>query len=116
FTGFSNQAKTRQARLTREQTVLRSGYAFEELRASVHQVVSDSHESLARLRTAVDVQETARLSYSITEYRYKKGLASRLELTDAELDLSTAQSNYLEAIYDYLSARIALRELMGSRS
>lgn len=116
FTGFSNQAKTRRARLSREQTVLRSGYAFEELRASVHQVVSDSHESLARLKTAIDVQETARLSYSMTEYRYKKGIASRLELTDAELDLSTAQSNYLEAIYDYLSARIALRELMGTRS
>lgn len=114
FTGFSNQAKTRQARLSREQTTLRSGYAFEELRASAHQVVSDSHESLARLKTASDVQETARLSYSITEYRYKKGIASRLELTDAELDLSTAQSNYLEAIYDYLSARIALRELMGT--
>jgi outer membrane protein TolC len=113
FTGLSNQAKVRQAKISREQTTLRSNYAYERLRASVHQVVSDSHESLARLQTATDVQETAQLSYNIIEYRYKKGVASRLELTDAELELSTAQSNYLEAVYDYLSARISLQEIMG---
>ncbi len=113
FTGLSNQAKVRQARISKEQTALRTNYAYEQLRASVHQVVSDSHESLARLQTAVDVQETAQLSYNITQYRYKKGVASRLELTDSELELSTAQSNYLEAVYDYLSARIAMQELIG---
>lgn len=113
FTGLSNQAKVKQARISKEQTTVRSNYAYEQLRASVHQVVSDSHESLARLQTAVDVQETAQLSYNIIQYRYKKGVASRLELTDAELELSTAQSNYLEAVYDYLSARIALQQIMG---
>ena len=113
FTGFSTQAKVKQARISKDQTALRSNYAYEQLRASVHQVVSASHESLARLQTAVDVQETAQLSYNIIQYRYKRGIASRLELTDAEFELSTAQSNYLEAVYDYLSARIALRQIMG---
>jgi outer membrane protein TolC len=92
---------------------MRSDYAFQQLRASVHRVVSESNESLARLQTATDVQETAELSYDIIQYRYKKGVASRLELTDAELELSTAQSNYLEAVYDYLSARISLQQLVG---
>jgi outer membrane protein TolC len=110
---MSNQAKVKQARISKEQTALRTNYAYEQLRASVHQVVSDNHESVARLQTAVDVQETAQLSYNIIQYRYKRGIASRLELTDAELELSTAQSNYLEAVYDYLSARIALQRIMG---
>lgn len=113
FTGLSTQAKVKQARISQEQTSLRSDYAFQQLRASVHQVVAESHESLARLQTATDVQETAQLSYDIIQYRYKKGVASRLELTDAELELSTAQSNYLEAVYDYLSARISLQQIMG---
>ncbi|HEX6223976.1 MAG TPA: TolC family protein [Chryseolinea sp.] len=113
FTGFSTQAKVKGARISKEQTTLRSNYAYEQLRAAVHQVVAASHESMARLETAVDVQETAQLSYNIIQYRYKRGIASRLELTDAEFELSTAQSNYLEAVYDYLSARIALRQLMG---
>lgn len=113
FTGLANQAKVREARISKEQSTLRSNYAYEQLRASVHEVVSASHESLARLQTAVDVRETAEMSYSIIQYRYKRGIASRLELTDAELELSTAQSNYLEAVYDYLSARIALQQIMG---
>lgn len=113
FTGLSNQAKVKQASISKEQTALRSKYAYEHLRASVHQVVADNHESFARLQTTVDVKETAQLSYNIVQYRYKRGVASRLELTDAELELTTAQSNYLEAVYDYLSAQIALQRIMG---
>ncbi len=113
FTGLSNQAKVRQANLSKEQTALRSNYAYEQLRSSVHQVVADSYESLARLQTTVAVRETAEMSYNIIQYRYKRGVSSRLELTDAELELTKAQSNYLEAIYDYLSARIALEGIMG---
>ena len=113
FSGFSTQAKVKQARISKDQTALRANYAYEQLRAEVHQVVAASHESLSRLATAEDVQETAQLSYNIIQYRYKSGIASRLELADAEFELSTAQSNYLEAVYDYLSARIALRQIMG---
>ncbi|MGC3946044.1 MAG: TolC family protein [Chryseolinea sp.] len=113
FTGLSNQAKVRDAAIETTQWKLRSTNAFEQLRATTHQLVANNQESLERLQTTATVSETARLSYSIVEYRYKKGVSSRLELTDAELALANAQSNYLEAVYDYLSARIALLKLMG---
>ncbi len=113
FTGMSNQAKVKQAAIGKEQAELRSKNSYEQLRASVHQVVAGSHESFARLKTTINVKEAAQLSYNIIQYRYQKGVSSRLELTDAELALSTAQSNYLETVYDYLSARIALDRIMG---
>jgi outer membrane protein TolC len=113
FNGFSTNAKVREARLSKQQTALRSNLAFEQLRATVHQGVANSHESLVRLKTTATVKETAQLSYDIIQYRYKNGISSRLELTDAELELTTAQSNYLEAVYDYLSSRIALSQIMG---
>ena len=40
-------------------------------------------------------------------------MASRLELTDAELALTEAESKYLEAVYDYLSANIQLDRVLG---
>ena len=83
------------------------------LRADVNQVVANLHETTARIQTRINVKETAQLSYDMTQYRYAKGVASRLELTDAELALTAAQSNYLEAVYDYLSATIALDQIMG---
>lgn len=113
FTGLSNTAKVKQAAIEKNQWHLRSTDAYEQLRATAHQMVANNRESLERLQTSATVSETARLSYSIVEYRYKKGVSSRLELTDAELALATAETNYLEAVYDYLSARIALLRLMG---
>lgn len=113
FTGNSNKAKIKQARLQQEQFVIRSKNALEDLGTEVKQVVADLRETAAHIQTAGNVRETALLSYDITQYRYAKGVASRLELTDAELSLTTAQSNYLEAVYDYLSAQIALQRTMG---
>jgi outer membrane protein TolC len=113
FTGLSTYARVKQADLTKEQSELRVAYTQESLRARVHEAIANNKEALLRLESTAIVQETAQLSYNIILYRYKNGIAPRLELTDAELSLATAQSNYLEAAYDYLSARIQLRKLMG---
>lgn len=113
FTGLGNQAKTKQAAIAKEQSVLRTNYTYEQLRTLVHQTVANGHEAIARLQATASVKETAKLTYDIIQYRYVKGIASRLELTDAELALTASQSNYLEAVFDYLSARIALERIMG---
>jgi outer membrane protein TolC len=114
FTGFSTQAKVKQANYSKEQSGLTLHYAHEQLRSSVHEALAQNQETILRLQNTAIVKETAQLSYNIIQYRYKSGIASRLELTDAELALSTAQSNYLEAVYDYLNARIVLLRIMGS--
>jgi len=113
FSGHKNKAKVKQAKIEKDQSVIRSTNAYEELKAEIKKVVADVRETTARIQTSANVKETAKLSYDITQYRYAKGVASRLELTDAELALTTAQSNYLEAVYDYLSARIELERTMG---
>jgi outer membrane protein TolC len=113
FNGNSNKAKVNQARIEKDQTVLRSQQAYEELRSEVKQAVANVRETAARIQTSANVKETARLSYEITQYRYAKAVVSRLELTDAELAYTQAQSNYLEAVYDYLSANIEIEKTMG---
>jgi outer membrane protein TolC len=115
FAGLSTQARVRQARLSKDQADLSVYHVQENLRARVHQAIANHQEALLRLENTAIVRETAQLSYNIIQYRYKNGISPRLELTDAELALSTAQSNYLEAVYDYLSARIQLRKLTGKR-
>jgi outer membrane protein TolC len=113
FSGNRNKAKVKQAKIEKDQSVIRSANAYEELKAEVKQVVANVHETTARIQTRANVKESAKLSYDITQYRYEKGVASRLELTDAELALTTAQSNYLEAVYDYLSAHIEWERTIG---
>lgn len=113
FTGYSTQAKIKQAKLAQEQSAVRITDAEKQLKTEVRQVVANLHETFERMNTQSQVKETAKLSYDIIQYRYSKGVASRLELTDAELALTTAQLNYLESVFDYLSARIELDRTRG---
>ena len=113
FSGFRNNAKIQQRILEKQQSQLQTTAAYEELRTEVKRVVAGVHETTARIQTSANVKKTALLSYDITQYRYAKGVASRLELTDAELALTAAQSSYLEAVYDYLSSVIALERTTG---
>jgi outer membrane protein TolC len=113
FSGNANLAKVREARLAGQQSVTRYDNAREQLRATVRQAVADALEAASRIQTRITVKEAASLSYDITQYRYANGVASRLELTDAELALTTAQSNYLEAVYDYISSLIELDRARG---
>jgi outer membrane protein TolC len=113
FNGNSNKAKVKKAHIEKDQSALRSQQAYEELRSSVKQAVANVHETAARIQTNDNVRKTAKLSYEITQYRYAKAVASRLELTDAELAYTQAQSNYLEAVYDYLSANIEVERTIG---
>jgi outer membrane protein TolC len=113
FNGNSNKARVKKAQIEKDQSVIRSQQAYEELRISVKQAVANVRETAARIQTSDNVRKTARLSYEITQYRYAKAVASRLELTDAELAYTQAQSNYLEAVYDYLSANIEVERTIG---
>lgn len=114
FTGFRTTATHRQSRITEKQSSLLLQHKERQLRTRVHQVLADIREAALRVDNTAVVQETAKVSYDIIQYRYKNGISSRIELTDAELALSTAQSNYLEAVFDYVAATIELNKLKGS--
>ena len=113
FSGMQNVNKIALGKIERQQSDLILNNAQEQLKTEVKQVIAALYEASERIKTQANVSETAELSYSITKYRYEKGVASRLELTDAELALTTAKSNYLEAVFDYLSAKIELDRTMG---
>lgn len=113
FNGNGHTAKIKETKLAAQQSSLQMMEALEQLKVEVRQVVYTLHETAERLETQNTVRETALLSYKIIQYRYEKGVASRLELTDAELALTTAELNYLEAIYNYMSANIQLEKVLG---
>jgi len=66
FNGNSNQAKISQAKIEKQQSVIRLDNAYEQLKVEVRQVVDNLHETAARLQTRTNVKETAQLSYDIT--------------------------------------------------
>lgn len=113
FTGYRNQAKIRQAEYRQQQSGIRIDEAQQTLKTTVKNVIANLKETHDRMQTQLKVKETATLSYDIVQYRYEKGVTSRLELTDAELALTAAQLDYLEAVFEYRSAEIELARTVG---
>ncbi len=89
--------------------------AQEELKTQVKQVIAKSGGNFGGAsKPSVMFRRRPELSFSITRYRYEKGVASRLELMDSEFALTTAKANYLESVFDYLSAKIELDRVTGA--
>ncbi|TLV00701.1 TolC family protein [Dyadobacter luticola] len=114
FSGNQHVNRIALGKIERQQADLIYNNAQENLKTEVKQILASLIETSERIKTQRGVSQTAELSYSITKYRYEKGVSTRLELTDAELALTTAKANYLESVFDYLSAKIELDRVTGS--
>lgn len=113
FDGFYKKSKTDQANvniLKTQNDIFNAANAF------------NLEYSAARIRynTAAEMisiqkknMELAQRILDVTQKKYKEGLANSTELQAAETDLKTAQANYLNAIYDLLTAKTDLRKALG---
>ncbi|GAB3889400.1 TolC family protein [Spirosoma agri] len=113
FTGFRTNSRIQQAQITRQQTETQVANLKEIVRAQVKIGLANVEEARLRIETQRQTIGVAELGYRITRDRWKQGIASRLDLSDAELLLTQAKSNYLQAVYDYLTATVNLDRVMG---
>ncbi|MCB0637889.1 MAG: TolC family protein, partial [Lewinella sp.] len=68
-----------------------------------------------RLADRDDNLALAQRIYDTTQTKYREGVGSSLEVSQAEQSLYTAQSNRLQALYDLLTAKIDLEAALGLR-
>ncbi len=113
FTGFRISSQVEQARLGRLQSMTRLDDLKADIRAEVEMKLSGLDESRKRIEVQERTIRTAERSYEITLLRFREGIGSQLELSDAELQLNKAKTNYLQAIYDYLIARVDCDKALG---
>ncbi len=110
---IQTSAKVQQARLEKKKSETLYENVRENIRAEVKNVLSTIEEATKRLQVQATTVQSAERSYNITRLRRAQGIGSALELTDAELALTQAKGNYLQAVYDYLVAKINLEKSLG---
>ena len=113
FTGFRISSRVEQTKLGRLQSMARLEDLKADIRAEVEMKLSDLDESRKRIEVQDRTIRTAERSYEITLLRFREGIGSQLELADAELQLNKAKTNYLQAVYDYLIARVECDRALG---
>ena len=115
FDGFRTSGKTEQAWAE----LRRAEYELEQARKAVRLEVTQAVGELESLRRAYEAQvatvELAVKAYRIAETRYENGLSTRLELTDVEMALDAARTNFANTLYRYRTA-IANLERICARS
>ncbi|MBO0935869.1 efflux RND transporter permease subunit [Fibrella sp. HMF5335] len=105
--------KIQQARLAQQQAQEQLRYTRTAIANEVRSCLYALDEARDRIRAQAGVVRAAERSYTRTESRYRQGLTKLGDLTDAELALRQAQTNRLQAIYDYQVAQVELERAKG---
>ncbi len=113
FKGFSTRAKIEEARLTQQQTQNQ----LEGLKITIDNDVETAKNNFITATATMDYQKQnmalAELVYNQTKKKYEIGTGSTTEINTADVDLKTAQTNYISALYDAVIARIDLLKATG---
>ena len=116
FSGLRNIYSTKIARVNKHQVSTQLENAKSEVATQVQVNALKLKEAESRVSSQQVVVNAAQLMFQLISDRYKQGISSRLELTDAELSLTLARSNYLRSVYDYSIAGIDLEHAVGKIS
>lgn len=108
------------AQVGEAQATLRNLHAQEEnLRQQVALEVRQSLLTLRQAEESIRVSEQtlvqARENLDLAEGRYSAGVGNIIELTDAQVSLTSARANNIQALYTYKTAVAQLEKAIGQR-
>lgn len=106
FTGFGNNAKIQKAKIEQ----LKTEYTIKNVENLINlEVTQTRFKYINAVDQVLQQEENLQLATKIlhiTTVKYNEGVGSNLELITANQDLKTTQTNYLNAVYDLLVAKI----------
>jgi outer membrane protein TolC len=113
FNGFAIKAKTQKARLEAQKTLNQT----EALKINIDAEVDNAKNNFIAAVASLDFQKKnmalAEKVYGQTKKKYEIGTGSATEINTAQLDLKTAQTNYITALADAIIAKIDFLKATG---
>lgn len=113
FDGGVTKAQLRQARADMNSQVVSKQQVIQNIDLEYRQAYLNMQDADARLKVANTALTAAREAYRLAEVRYKAGVSTQLELSNARTSLAQAESNQVTATYGYLTAKAALEKAIG---
>jgi outer membrane protein len=114
FTGFQRNAKTQQAKLSLQ----KAENNIESLKKSIDLEMASSVTMLQNASVSLENQKKnivlAEEIYKASKLKFEQGVGTNLELVSAETTLVEAQTNYFNALYDAIVAKIDFDKANGN--
>ncbi|HEY3779583.1 MAG TPA: TolC family protein [Fimbriimonadaceae bacterium] len=113
FDGGVTAARVKEARGDEALAQNQERNAEDTITLEVEQAYLAVQEARDRVQVANQTLGEAQQAYAIAQLRYKAAVSALIELSDAEAALTQAESNQVNALYDYNSALAALERGLG---
>ena len=114
FQSGTRMAKIKGAKIDYQETLNSKQQAEDGLHVQYNQLCYDLVTAIESYQIQRDNLDVTRRVFVNTSEKYKYGHASNLEVTNASTDIITAQSNYIQACLNVVSAQVALENLLGN--
>ena len=105
------QVKQAEAALAKAQEA--SEYTKEGIQLEVHQAYLSLLAAEKNIGTTSVAVERAAEDYKIAQVQYSAGVGTNIDVMDARVALTTARTNYVQALYDYNVSKAQLDKAMG---
>ncbi|MDH7605478.1 MAG: TolC family protein [Melioribacter sp.] len=113
FNGFRTQSRVSQAEISLSQAKEQKRNLTEAIKTQALSILYRVQQALKRIEGQNKTVKQAEEGYNIAKRRLENGLATQLEVNDAELALRQARINRLQAIYDLKVAEAELNTVLG---
>ncbi|MBP8975184.1 MAG: TolC family protein [Bacteroidetes bacterium] len=116
FKGGKTNARVSQAQIGYNQALEQERNATEALKTQALSIVYKIEQAVKRIEGQEKTVQQAEQGYEIAKRRFTNGLATQLEVNDAELALRQARLNKVQAIYDLKVAESELETVLGKNN
>jgi len=113
FDGLDKSAKMDRARIARDKNRLSMNSLEKAISLEVENAKLSYLNALKTVNAMEQSQALAQDIYDTTLIKYKEGVGSSVELSQAERDLYSTQTNYTNAIYELLLKQVDLEKSLG---
>jgi len=113
FSSFSRTAKAQQAKITLEQSKTQLKETEQKLKLQFQSAKSDYEYTLDQFATAKENLKLAERIENKQQIKFKEGLSSSFDFTDAQKQLYAKQQDYLKSMIDIITKRAALEKIIN---
>jgi outer membrane protein len=113
FQGFALDAGVDQAKANLKISESSSDEIIQTVTLDVQQQYSSLEEARERIVATRALVTQSEETLKLAEGRYKQGVGSAVEITDATVGFYNARTSYIQSLYDYQVANAKLKRAMG---
>jgi outer membrane protein TolC len=114
FSGGQKKYYTQMAKLSIQKTKNNIKNAESGFDMEFNAAVVAYNNSIESLQSQKKNMELADEVFKVTQVKYQNGVGSNLELVNAQQSLRESQANYIEALYNFYSAKLDLDKAQGN--